>query len=85
MTDICRAGPAGSALSDEWSGERRGGRCSSAGSVQRHGWNQRTLRDRRRQEPQRPGNLVPSQGEFYKPCDITNFLLKTKQTQPKVL
>lgn len=62
------AGPAGSEGPDGRPGERGGGRRSSGGPVRRHSRNQRTLRDRRQQEPQRPGILVPSQGETTKSC-----------------
>ena len=58
--------PAGSAVfpgSDRRTGQRGGGRRSSGGPVRRDGWNQRTLRGRRLQEPQRTGDLVPGQGE----------------------
>lgn len=50
------------------SGERGGGCSSSGGSGWSHGWNQRTLRERCCQEPQRVGDMVPGQGEVKNIC-----------------
>lgn len=70
------AGPDEHADSDDRSGERRGGRCSTGRPQLDSGWSQRNIWIRRCKEPARAGDLVPDQG------GEETFLLTNRHVQP---